>query len=460
MQTATITYQRASACVREHLPLPSGGARAPHAALFLSAIILCIVTSCGMPPSATPSLAPTSGILVPATLPTPSLQPTPTKIDIALSEECISIVKEMPLPKDSALVLQEFPLQSDIYLIDLRDLQTRRIGYAYVPLAASPDGKRLAFIEPGEGLVLADAFGNRQLTLPVLFEWNGVIAWDAGERILIEDMPYHSGYIDPPATTLVLDLVTHERQTAPLPPEFRRAWGSLKYLPWDNFAMVGAAYDLSLSRVALWWDDPSTASPDLTLLNLADNSVLARLSGYSSEFGNGPHWTSNGSRFFVTAPTRSPPEPGHVGLGQPINVDPTIPSLGGNEIFSVSRNGTITRHSFLTTQFKAGEYSIAVSPQGMQLAFWLDRDLSYHYSRTHEVSLALLDVHSGTVTDLCLPSIGTPPSTIVWSPDGKFLAVQQQDQHARTSQVLIVDLLEHVAMPLTAKEGLAAWMLR
>jgi hypothetical protein len=426
--------------------------------LLATAVATSLLAACTYPTEPVPAgLIPSWHSASPTVLPSSSPPPTSSSPSIGapIREECLSQQDAITLPQDTVLVLSGSGFQDDLYLLDLRTLSTTRLGYAELPVAVSPDRSQLAFIEAGKGLILADGNGNRRDKVPAPSDWNGVIAWLEDDSVLVEKMPYFGGHIDPPASVIALDL--NDGSSHPLPDAagLRAAWGGASDLPWGEYSMVGAVFDPTLASVAHIGQAPPDESGGLILSRVADNSEIAQLVGGIYSFGGGPRWSPSGDHFFVSAPVRRVTITGY-DLAVPVNSDPTVPSLGGNEIFAVARDGSIARLTYLTSFLTAGEDAISLSPDSATLAFWLIKD--YRLAEHPPQVLALLDIRSGDVTNLCMSPGEWPASEIYWSPDGGHLAFTVLDEHTRLPKVVVVDLAASEAMTIDKGLAVVGWM--
>jgi len=133
--------------------------------------------------------------------------------------------------------------------------------------------------------------------------------------------------------------------------------------------MVGVVPDSHGTLAVYVSEDESGEDGFLALSALQQTGEIARLLGGIYSFGGGPRWAPDGEEFYVSAPVTEGTITGY-DSNTPVNTDSGLPSLGGNEVFSVTRDGVISRLTFLTTAFVAGEDGISVSPDGSQMRGW------------------------------------------------------------------------------------------
>lgn len=152
---------------------------------------------------------------------------------------------------------------------------------------------------------------------------------------------------------------------------------------------------------------------------------------------------------------------------------------GQDELYLLSRDGgKLQRLTFLTTLFPTVhilEYTW--SPDGNQIAFWLNTETQDPTANGLASQLVTLDIRNGTITDTCLAGVSVPylgkeeysPGVVqnaiyqikpVWSPDGQRLAITQNKSTDFSSlDVVIVDLNLRKSMVIGHNMQPLGWML-
>jgi Tol biopolymer transport system component len=129
-----------------------------------------------------------------------------------------------------------------------------------------------------------------------------------------------------------------------------------------------------------------------------------------------------------------------------------------DEIFVVEKDGQTRQLTHLYDNFGVVHpiHSIRWSPDGEKIAFWL-------YAEKGNVTLMVIDVGTGAVTNYCVSNVTTTNfstdfSAPLWSPDGKYLLVENR-YSADSSRLLVIDLLNKVAFPITENANPVGWMV-
>ena len=92
--------------------------------------------------------------------------------------------------------------------------------------------------------------------------------------------------------------------------------------------------------------------------------------------------------------------------GNQIENMPGEPSIGGEELVGMSRDGLLKRLTYLTNTYVAHPGAMSLSPDGRYIAYWLTiEDSPYPGER-----LAVADLLTGNVTNYCIA--GLPGSFI------------------------------------------------
>lgn len=281
--------------------------------------------------------------------------------------------------------------------------------------------------------------------------WWGVIDWINDQKIVIQNMPLKNGQVYPPSSVLVFNLTTGDKsEYEPNYPEIYSFAGGAPN--WGIHAFTLASYNNSFSRVA-YLASSNDDSP-IILRDVDNQQGLLRLHGNDFDYGGGPQWFKNGSAFIVTVFPVYTDWKGKVYQ----NFKDNIPYQDGDELALVSSDGDIKRLTFLTQNATVGEEGISLSPSNSKVAFWLN--MNYKSGDMQAVrQLAILDIKSGELTNLCLAG-GDFPYPPIWSGDENFLLVTVSDTMKNVSEVILVDLKDQQAAIISKNSVAAGWLTK
>ncbi len=212
------------------------------------------------------------------------------------------------------------------------------------------------------------------------------------------------------------------------------------------FGGANIIYDPTLSRVVY----PKNGQV-VSLTNADTGQELASI--HLPEWGRLPRWSDDGEYLVLIASTDPKAAPGH------------------DEFFIVSRDGPdFKRLTYLTNQFEKvyiSEYSW--SPDGRQIAFWLNTEAVDAENGKTQSELVVLDIATGEVTNLCIQGISEKivhdfhmiyPQPL-WSPDGHQIAFTQlNSENEKSFNVLILDLDAKTASIITSDKEPIGWMVK
>ena len=379
-------------------------------------VVILTLVACGpaviAPPTVTPNPSST-----PAPTVTSTSAPTATSTPIAVTERCVEILPAFPesdVPS-GALVISSLARLS---LLNFR-LQTERSisGRHFYAVSTSPNGKWLSYInippldqtKDYAELIVELANGQKQTQVildsdHVIYDW---IPWLGNERIW--SILDQSGVIVDPST-FVLDPFTGEGQVIspdyPGLAPFDAPAGGL----WLHFGWSNVAYDPSLQLVV--YPKKEDDGYYIALWNRETKQEIVKIPT-SWRYGYLPLWFTDGSAFVVAA--------------QP---EPDKPP----EWLKVSRDGEIrqlTHFGNLYALYGFGTES-SLSPDGRYLAF------GFHRGDPHQLrplELVILDLQTLEAVNTCMTFNYFP----IWSPDGRYLAVQHRDDNKKQNSVMVLD---------------------
>jgi len=333
----------------------------------------------------------------------------------------------------------------DAMLLDTRTKEKRTLGEVYSNLAISPDHRQLAYIDINANqIIISDATGDRH-AIPIIGNWRRVLQWLKSNKLLIEDFRTLEGEKFIPSSTITLDLGNGEYQE--YIPDYP---GILSYsfngLHWQEYSTTLAVYDSSLAYVI--YPAVSGNETPIILWNLEEKKEVVRIhtEGY---WGGAPRWNPEETIFVVSAP------PQYIDVnGNVFSNGSEITSVdGSNELFLVNHNGVISRLTHVAIDQAAVQQNYSWSPDGTFIAFWLKVGNS-----NSEWELAIVDVSTGEITNLCIHNQDDALTNIVWSPDGRQLAVNVQNDKLSTD-IILIDLDKKNATKFVTDAQAIGWLI-
>lgn len=361
-------------------------------------------------------------------LPSPIPSITPRVVSM-IQQNCLQILPTLPNKNYSGkLVFKEDKVLTDkdyYYNISFLDLSTGRVSSltSHNPPKISPDGKKYAvsFVDdPTVNIYSADGQLLNQIP-PDTEEWT-LDQWLNDTRLVFVYLPNLviagvTSY-EYPTPLAIVDVLTgqHVRVESDYP--LIEDMGFLRQ--WEGGDTT--KYNSNLSRVVY-----RGANGSIRLWDVEHETLLAEIE--AGDMSITPRWAPDGSQV-------------------------AIRGIDG-ELYLVSRDGVIREYRLPPDPSQSGveqwfSADFAWSPDGKQLAVWTRAGEEPSFSWTITVtdgkqqavwsqtdgeepfplrSLMLLDVNSGTLTDLCISTRWGPDWNYitsflpVWSPDGKYLSV-------------------------------------
>jgi len=220
----------------------------------------------------------------------------------------------------------------------------------------------------------------------------------------------------------------------------------------DNVYILPVEIDPTLTRVIfsdnegigriIMWD--ITSGQQLAWLPFEVPQSPGDPPEYFYSFG----WSPDASQYITTSPVTF--------------VDPDKKIPAAEELFSISRDGTIHQLTHVSQAYKYVNYmGFAWSPDGRYVAFWLHTDDVYLPKVDWKSPrLAILDTETNEIVDYCLTSryISQIP---IWSPDGRYLAVRISTEGLQV-QLLLIDPIKgysySIAENIQENNGIEGWM--
>ncbi len=433
-----------------------------------------LVAVAGCAQAATPTAAPTLTPVVPAAtatvaaatrtplptstdtpMPTATIQPTVTPLPTAvvMVRECLSLSPAFVQggAPEGQLVLSSGDWFEDVWLYTPASGEQRPLtedAQSFSGVFVSPSGQWVAFLQgaasgSGVELVVADATGQPQWTWPWPAEWRQLAGWLDDDRLLISrprsDEPY----------ALSDDLITFEIASGvetPLPADFQ-GFVNTDYYPgsgWETLDWSRLIFNAALERVAF----PGEAG-SLVLWDVTANRPITRLAAAESVRVQ-PRWAPDDQRLVYAGPAaRAYPQQGE--------------TYYQDELFQVTADGAVTRLTHLNEGYTEVSFSrFGWSPDGRYIAAAVvalpnqDPGLYPAPYSPDDFRLIVLDTQTLVLVDYCIPA--NPLYAPVWSPDGRYIAVEDRIGDDAPSHLYIVDVTQGVAVEVLTGYSLLGWL--
>jgi len=394
-------------------------------------------------PSATPSLS--------SVTPRPTLSPTPTPFKTPeptqsatpdIQSLCLTLEPELPedVGVEGKLILytKDYSLEltgkEEVYLFDPKTQEKLLISpsedgliKSYDLMAVSPDGRWFAYnetipelIENGKyvRLQIVSSDGT-QLPLPVQAkEWGQIIGWLDNERLVLTLWDDNIGWERYDGAAMMLNPFSGQSQVLlpsfPMPSNSGASW-------YDAGLNPIVIYDPTLTKVAYLAGAPDGS---YALWDIPSQQFLWELPTIFYD-NTRPVWSPDGMYLAVAGGVLTQTE---------------SPTVSASNLYIVTRDGQEIRITNGVSGF------LSWSPDGQYLAFWDEL----------RRSLALLEVQPKLVTVYCIePSLLV--QTPIWSPDGRWIAVNANVPDAATG-VVIIDTIQHRAFEIAKDVRVRGWM--
>jgi Tol biopolymer transport system component len=389
-------------------------------------------------------------------------EPVATSIPAPIIERCVVSNQNLPGVNQGVLVLYQLDTNLDrtIFLYDMtisREKILSPLGWISSVGSVSPDRHYLLY-EYDSGT----DDGNRL----VVVDYAGTVIRDFDNRVLPESWwDYYQWQTNDTLRVVVLDL--GKRRALP------RLYNitTEDYMPLKTdwpYVYKGENLDWGLDREAIRFSSSDGANivydPAITrvvypkrgqTVSLTDVETGQELASIELPlWGRLPRWSPDGQNLVLIASMDPKAAPGH------------------DEFFIVSRDGPeFKRLTHLTEKLETAHISeYAWSPDGSQIAFWLNTEAGDPTLEGTQSELAILDVASGEITKLCIQGISAPirsdPMPLmtrtqpIWSPDGRQVVFTQLNPSlANTYDVLVLDLETKTALKIASNKQPVGWMI-
>jgi hypothetical protein len=392
-----------------------------------------------------PSLTSTIPItLMLASTITPTNTPIPESLT-PIPKKCLQIRSSLPQNKsyDGRIVFEGdiiIPPGKDSFVdayaeVSFFDLKTRKSiplqKYKTLRTIVSPDRTKYALLDVSDYLVKVFSTGGQLLNIiskgtdPLFID-----RWLDNQQIeltIAKGFPAPSSNWDFPLDQVIANWLINERKFISSDyPDIDRVTGTLG--TWDGFSMT--EYDATLTRVV--YRSASKDGYGYILWDTVNKKRLIQIVTSNNDFP--PVWSPNYSKFIVT--------------GQ------------NGEMYIVTRDGEVLQMTHFN-HYSPEKYSW--SPDGRFVAFWL---LSNQHSGSG--TFFILDTVTNKIIDYCISTgiiggyWGNVLSRPVWSPDGKYLAINANIQKSGNStnfDTLFVDLEDGSATNIGENLSPVGWLI-
>jgi hypothetical protein len=398
--------------------------------LSAAGVVGCAAENAQPVPTLTETISPTN-TLIPsetATLPPPTATYTPTPTPYL--RECIKLEKVEQIEAEGVLIIEKV----DDYVPVLTHPDGTQIKiisniYYLSGVISSPDRTKIAYIQEfPRVLVIASADGSILRRYQIPENWVWPINWVSENQIYFEKRLYLGESKFESGKLIVFDLETSHFE------EFQPDFPDI--VPWVEAYPNWGVNMTFLPDPTLRYSVYAVAGGGIVLWDLQSQIEVKRVyDKYTAT--SAPVWSKDGEWFIANAPN-------HVFEDNVryTNWESDDPYSIGYDLFLGTTTGEIQRLSYFTPQYHATQRSWSLSPDEINLAFWLDTGFG---DGDYDWQLAVLNITSGDVNTYCVfAGDARWPFPPIWSPDGDGLMVTQYDEIAYfETEVLIIDLIDN-----------------
>jgi len=366
-----------------------------------------------------------------------------------LSDDCVEINSALDKTPDGIIPLLDTLSGDELTFLDLKGSNRISLGRAIAIMAVSPDQKQIAYTDKDSGqLIILASTGEYLSTITVPKDWLGVVDWISADTLLMEKFLY-APYGE--ASSVLYNLRTGE--AIEYPSNYVNMQGFSIPPAWDNYSYTRAIYNRTFTQIIYPTLNEQSPTGSLTLWDIEKHREIVRINWDQPNYA--PQWTQDGKSFIVGIY----PEYEFNGDVHK-NVSEDLPYQGGYELFRVYQNGKLERLTYLTTNYSAGEEGFSLSPDDSHIAFWLNMAFTGIHDSISKRQLAILDLKTSEITNLCLDA-GSTPVLPVWSPDGNYLLLSRYlPSPELLSDVILVDLAHRNAMRIAENAVAKGWLVR
>jgi hypothetical protein len=418
------------------IPTPASPLSIPTATYLIkpSLTITQRVPSVSSSPTASVTRLLPSATNTPELLASPTSTPFPTIVpNENVQQSCLAVERELPIDGTfkGVLILNR---KENTCLLDLQTqkqqvLPTASNGdFEKWDFTVSPDGKWFAYIEiysdtsghyQSHQLKLVTADGQQQVIPNWKELWSTIIGWLDNQRLALTLREHDDG------TVIVLNPFTGQSQE--LKPTFNDIKNDDPVLWYTTPRFPEAIYDSTLTRVAYL-----SLGNTYRLWDAQSRNVLWQR--YAHVPSSRPEWSPDQERVAVVAET----------------------TRDRFELFSIDRDGKETQLTDMDVAypdvFSTWVGAFNWSPDGHQITFWLNISQGDYWDANWR--LETVDTSTKQVVDYCIVSSRRSGyQTPIWSPDGRYLAVNSD-----IYGVVLIDVQQNRIFKIGNEDLVIGWM--
>jgi hypothetical protein len=340
-------------------------------------------------------------------------------------------------------------MEQNLLLWDLSSGERKILSSPYTfRYAVSPNGNFLAFDKAmfegskvkSQPIIIIDSDGNPLTTIDDQeggygFEWldeeNLLINSPVGNNPLILFSPF-----------------THKRKIIePFPTESIRLFDSELIYSWGFYAYHKIVYNKDLTRALYAFSGGS--GPSVAIHNMTTNKDMA-IFPTNEAFGVSPKWSTDGNKVAIGLNTNSSARTDTANYG-----------VYKYEIFVINRDGEKLYSTNLASLSESIYIStLSWSPDNSHIAFWYTTN---DENINDNLELAVLDLNTKVIKNYCMMKDVEDHAwkrndvSPIWSPDGKYLLVEINDNN-QNPRTIIVDIIREEAIFVISGVLPVAWM--
>jgi hypothetical protein len=356
--------------------------------------------------------------------------------------ECVKVSGEkLPSSFFGKLVVNSFEEGISDYLLDLHDGEKVSLGQISDE-TISPNRRLLAYYDLGQkSVVMSDALGNKLNEIPDSDERLTPSYW-LNDHLLGMDYrrsEWGGPYVVP--ATFVFDVRSNEKLL--LEPNYLNMDAFFSNVAWE----VGSRFILNPSSAYVAYQARDKWIW-IVLLDLVSGKEVGRIFNGSNE--NTPWWSNDGTRIVTSAP----PVDIFEGVTY-LNIDDGLPYVKGTDLFTLGTDGKITRLTNFTTTAYALQNSYIWSPDDNKIAFMLEISPDNKSISGITPELSIVNTIDGSVSNYCISGHG-----LIWSPDGKYLIINQgPNEQKKISAAYLIDLENKKAWKVVENAEVRGWIV-
>lgn len=404
------------------------------------------LTGCFLQVENTPTLMPTETQeqtvvpLLTAAAATPTSTPPPASTPAgvrAITQDCVHLASYELYPpvetENNFLLLSHWPAPHSPFLLNPANGKITKIASAgpIYPVFVSPDGHMFSYVSEGR-INVANAKGETLTSIPLDSKEESSSFWgwlDDKHVMITPEIPaiLPETPLDKILPPLVVINISDNSRI-----ELKSVYPNIDWLNYLSWQFNRVIYDSSMNYAFY----PSDNGNSLTLYSLSAQKTLVSLPAITS-WTQPPQWSPNGEYLAVAGKMTE--------------------SQGGQELFLLDKNGTVTRLTHLTEQFDATVWigTLSWSPDNQKIAFW------YTFDDSMEARLAIVDLKTTAVKDFCVTynALGYPPNPI-WSPDSRMVLVNLLESEQDNFKILWIDIETNDGAVMKTNAVIEGWLVK